>query len=789
MSGIGSCFACAALVGLTAFGAGVPAKHKVGFFARNGQQVAVAPDGDGWRVRFDGQKDWAVNFFPAQSVKPGEAYEISARLDPLPDAAGLPAVCQISAIVDGAKGGTLAWTWAACPLKKGTLVTRRFLLPPDAAKMRVRLVGNGAFAGRISGLDVRKVEEDHVDFLPMEASWRLASSNLDVRVFAQGAAFAVTDRRTGVSRTAVRSETFDLAAHFLASAAWADERRVRLELLDPETLARFTVVYALDPESEELVVTLATDPDCPFCDSPRNFPSALASCSGERAVLPLNEGIAYPVDEPYQGPRHPHTFGGHGLCMAFAGVCADGDAAGRGGAGYGLIVETPDDAGVRLDQRLEDGVRLAVSPTWIGQKRRFGYTRQVRYFFFSEGGHVVLAKRYRAYAKAKGLFRSFREKARTRPNVDKLIGAANVWYWTPKKMPVVEIAKDLQAAGITRILWSAGGKPEEIAALNRMPGVLTGRYDIYQDVYHPDVMEATGRKGVKGLNGEAWPQDINWTSPSSNDWRRAWSVKTKDGRLVPTAMMCDRCAPEHERRRVDEERRHYQLAARFIDTTVAAPWQECWNPAHPMTRSDSKYWKMELLRLLGDEYSLVVGSETGIDAAVPHCDYFEGMLSLGPYRVPNAGRDIHVVWTNVPERVAQFQLGEKYRLPLWELVYHECVCAHWYWGDHNAKLPSLWHKRDLFNVLYGTMGMYLFDSSRWKEWRERFAASYRLTAPVARATGYSEMLWHRHLTADRTVQRTAFADGTVVTVNFGAQPHTLPDGTVLAPESHRVDKR
>ncbi|MGN1366887.1 MAG: GTPase HflX, partial [Victivallis vadensis] len=102
------------------------------------------------------------------------------------------------------------------------------------------------------------------------------------------------------------------------------------------------------------------------------------------------------------------------------------------------------------------------------------------------------------------------------------------------------------------------------------------------------------------------------------------------------------------------------------------------------------------------------------DAAVPYCDYFEGMLSLGNYRVPDSGRHLEQIWTNVPPRVAKFQVGAAYRLPLWELVYHDCVCAHWYWGDYNNKLPSLWDKRDLFNVLYGTMGMYYYLERDWE---------------------------------------------------------------------------
>jgi hypothetical protein len=36
------------------------------------------------------------------------------------------------------------------------------------------------------------------------------------------------------------------------------------------------------------------------------------------------------------------------------------------------------------------------------------------------------------------------------------------------------------------------------------------------------------------------------------------------------------------------------------------------------------------------------------------------------------------------------------------------------------------------------------------------------------------------------VQQTQFANGVVVTVNFGDKPFRLPDGSDLAPLSHRV---
>jgi len=256
--------------------------------------------------------------------------------------------------------------------------------------------------------------------------------------------------------------------------------------------------------------------------------------------------------------------------------------------------------------------------------------------------------------------------------------------------------------------------------------------------------------------------------------------------MYACAVLCHRQALKYAAERVPAELKTHPYRCRFIDTTTAAPWRECYHPDHPMTRSDSRHWKMELLRYMSQDMHLVTGCETGHDAAVPFVHYFEGMLSLGPYRVPDSGRQMQRIWQEVPERVAKYQLGHKYRLPLWELVFHDCVVAQWYWGDYNNKLPALWDKRDLFNVLYGTPPMFMFSREFWEQNKDRFARSYKDTCTVARAVGYSEMVDHSFLTDDRSVQQTRFANGVVVTVNFGDKPFTLPDGVVIPPVSRRV---
>jgi hypothetical protein len=198
---------------------------------------------------------------------------------------------------------------------------------------------------------------------------------------------------------------------------------------------------------------------------------------------------------------------------------------------------------------------------------------------------------------------------------------------------------------------------------------------------------------------------------------------------------------------------------------------------------------MELLRYMAEDQRLVTGCETGHDAAVPYLHFLEGMMSLGPYRVPDSGRKMQQIWDEVPERVAKFQLGQAYRLPLFELVFHDCVVSYWYWGDYNNKLPALWDKRDLFNVLYGVPPMFMFDRKYWAANRERFVQSYRNTCPIIEKIAREEMTDHRFLTSDRQVQQTRFANGVAITVNFGATPFLLRDGATVGAMSYHVAGR
>ena len=128
-----------------------------------------------------------------------------------------------------------------------------------------------------------------------------------------------------------------------------------LELLVPtgDLIVKGTI--SLDEDKPELILSLVADGDLP---QPLRFPHPFVTDKGTYLVVPINEGISYPVDDETIKPRHLIAYGGHGLCMAFFGA-TDGEQ------GYLGILETSDDASIQIDRA--DG-RLYIAPAWDAQK-------------------------------------------------------------------------------------------------------------------------------------------------------------------------------------------------------------------------------------------------------------------------------------------------------------------------------------------------------------------------------------------------------------------------------------
>jgi hypothetical protein len=137
--------------------------------------------------------------------------------------------------------------------------------------------------------------------------------------------------------------------------------------------------------------------------------------------------------------------------------------------------------------------------------------------------------------------------------------------------------------------------------------------------------------------------------------------------------------------------REQPYLGRFIDVTTAEGLYECYDDKHPLTRVQKRECGEKLLAYVRSQ-GLVVGGEHGIWWGVPHLDYIEGMMSGNRFGWP-AGHLIHPknrqekfsgpYGTDTWENYDRWSMGHRYRAPLWELVFHDCVVSTWYWGDSN----------------------------------------------------------------------------------------------------------
>lgn len=736
------------------------------------------------------EHDWAIRLPERIAVVPGEIFELTFTGQNLENA------CQPSVVLYNQDNEAVSWVYGQIDVRQTSEMQTfrsKFVIPKQVAHIEPRIVGSGE-----SNL--------YVDTFKIERAGKLELSNLTgtlpaeneflhVKFYMDSASFDVYDVRSQRSWKQIVSPN----APFVLNAEQI-ERGFLFTLFDPQNFLEYTAQIQLAPDAPEIVVALSAPKDAELT-SKISYPYPTATRKTDRVILPVNEGISFPTTEDAPGLGEIHTFGGHGLCMAFWGVMDD-ELDPANSEGMMTIVETPDDSAVFVTKRAAapnaDGTpeteskTLSFAPVWHASKNKFGYDRVLRFVYFDQGGYVAQCKRYQEYAKEIGLHVTFDEKIKKNPaladGLDRLIGAANIWCWdwNIDKLQMVKTLKDM---GFDRILWSSGGSPEVIKGMNAIDGVLTSQYDIYQDVMDPEKYPLLPYVSSQWLP-EAWPRDLAWIDPNGT-LMKGWEVDQKDitQPRIPCGVLCAKTAVPYAEKQIGELLKTTPYLCRFLDTTVASPWRECWNPDHPMTRTECKIERMKLLALLGERFNLVCGSETGIDASVPFCDYYEGMASLGPYRGPESGRYLEKIWDEVPPLVEKYQVGEEYRLPLFELVYHGCVVSYWYWGDHNNKHPKVWEKRDLFNALYGIPPMYGFTTQFLEENRDQFIKSYQVAQPVSRLTGKADMVDHQILTKDRQVQRSVFSNGISVIVNFSdAEYHDETTNTTIPPKASQITK-
>lgn len=519
-----------------------------------------------------------------------------------------------------------------------------------------------------------------------------------------------------------------------------------------------------------LQVTLQLVGDQPFLDvtlacptgkelplKPMSYPAALYPVQPETYFLGVANyanGSYLPVGDKF---CRREFCGGGGGDLPFVTVT-------NGTSGLLAILLTPWDGAIAMQTRSDDADQLAFPGfRWHPEKGLWGPTRQGRLAFFATGGHVTACKIYRDLAKEQGLVRTFTEKAVKKPNVRKLFGAVNWWGGN------ASFAREALAVGMKHGLLNGRPNPEDMADLEAR-GWLVGEYDNYEDINDGEIGRASA------------PVKDHAVVMANGEFMTAWITRDKDMNPIHTYMkQCTAMMTKSARIVIPKVLEVYPYNTRFLDVTTATGLKECYSPTHPVTRTQDQAYREELCAYVGDELGLVAGGEHGRYYDVRFLDYHEGMMGGGNYSWP-AGylRDV-TSREEISENYLKYGSDPANRVPLFELVFHDCVVDYWYWGATNDYLhqvaPEITDRKTAMNVLYGTPPMMWVNQHglRWSvpEERQLMIDIYRQVCKLHEVIADQEMMSHEYLSPDRKVQRSTFADGTVCTVNFSDEAYAL----------------
>lgn len=512
----------------------------------------------------------------------------------------------------------------------------------------------------------------------------------------------------------------------------------------------------LETPEEELVCTATPVNEDAYLIKECLWPKGFAPGTTDFSVVPFMQGMLLPDKWPRKVWLYDTMSYGRGLYMPWWGFE-------KGKSAALVLLETPDDGGCVFEH--PEGGPTVLAPRWANSLGKLGYPRTIRMCFMENGNYVDLAKRYRRYIVEAGRFVSLNTKIARTPRVAQLIGSPVVHTGILTHIQPESSYYDKDHPENNHQLVTFDQRMKELQAL-RSKGVdrayvhLDGWGFRGYDNLHPDNVppspEAGGWEGLKRLAdacdrlGYVFAlhdqfRDYFYDGPSfderhtvldENGSRPVWSVWYGGKQSI----LCSVFAPEFVKRNHRLLKDHgIKIRGSYLDVFAVVPPDECYNPEHPVTRTDCLRYRAECFSII-KSLEGVVSSEEPADWAMPYLD----LTHHGPYALdPNPGKGP--------------SMG--IAIPLFNLVYHDVLILPWSMGKGDWGIPET----DL-GYLHGLMNAgipYLSltpDAAELKRVRTMCALHTRLAR--------LEMVKHEFLDSGYRKQRTTYSDGTTVTVDF-----------------------
>jgi hypothetical protein len=514
------------------------------------------------------------------------------------------------------------------------------------------------------------------------------------------------------------------------------------------------------------------------------------------AILPCREGLLISANSGKTFKRVFGTSDYEGCHMNMLGFIKDGSA----------LIVTWDDAYIfpEIQSTKSTDTPYIQKLTTIFELRQ--NAKSVRLMPLGKGNWNTIAAGYRRYAEKKGLAVTLKEKIRRDKHVELMIGAINAKLWWCLARRMNEESTKEESVKIRWTFDEAAKIAEHLRNdldIERCFFMIGGWTEGGYDCRHPDNLPANPECGGNEALSDAIRRiqalgyvgclhdNVQDMYRDAKSWNPAFIEKRRDGSLITggrwlggRAYMV--CAPKQ----LELAKRPQNLPAihklfspwsYFIDTTYAVGPRECFDPNHPVDRNTDIAWKIRLSDYARDVFG-IFGSECGREWALPHSDFFEGLVAVrGTY------------YHNLkPEEFGATVI------PFFEMVYHDCQICYGKYGYQAQKAAEcvahhLLCARPLYYHSFQDHLYWQSDNSKTNEnsksdiacytrsdngWAENMHPmdifiknTYEVSGPLHSATAHNVLTKLEFLNEDKTLRQATYGKGknaTRIIVNFAA---------------------
>lgn len=469
-------------------------------------------------------------------------------------------------------------------------------------------------------------------------------------------------------------------------------------------------------------------------------------------IWPRAEGVYVPLDDS-RWVKYMVGFGEwntlESLSMPFWGLDC-------GGFSLTYIVINPYNNTIQFELEGDSlGARFTHEFTRFLTKKEYGF----RIHLGDIDSPVEPAKQFRHFLHEQKAFVSMQEKIKRVPKVARLLGAAHVYLWGDGVS--IKMLDRLRDNGLDKMRfcvsgWEAVEKRPEVAKQADAMGYLFGTYDSYHSVHDP---------AIRGTD-QTWPtaqfdKELFEKGPIvRKDGTKWWVFKKVGCKLSPIA------ARPYVEKRVSEKMNRVPYSYYFVDCDATGEVYNDYSPLHPTGQADDVKARVDRLAWISETFRVVIGSEGGNSYAAGVLHVAEGIFGplfgwgdpdlkdrdskyyLGGYYPPEGPR-IFVQQVPMKEEYQYFYYDPRFRLPLYEIVFHDSVVTTHHWQNGSLKFDNVVDTVALTELLYMVPPMYHMNLDEFEKHRETMKKHYAFFSPLHREVGFSQMTDFHWLSSDR----------------------------------------